>query len=82
MVLGIEVNIVVPLRAFDHSYETVDVSCDDSRQYLATGNTTDVVDRELTPNDHCDELRVFRSSPDLCHESICASVETASTVTR
>ncbi|OYR50328.1 GDP-mannose mannosyl hydrolase [Halorubrum sp. Ea8] len=78
--LGLEVEIVESLGAFEHRYDTADVPGVDSKQYLANGYVVDVVSGELTPDDQHDEFRVFRSPPDPCHEYVRAYVEAASTV--
>lgn len=78
--LGVDVEIVESLGAFEHRYETSDVADVDSKEYLANGYVVDLVDGEFTPDDQHDEFRVFRSSPDPCHEYVRAYVEAASTV--
>lgn len=78
--LDIEVEIVESLGAFEHRYECSDVAGVDSKHYLANGYVADVVNGELHPDDQHDEFRVFRSSPEPCHEYVRAYVESASTV--
>ena len=78
--LGVDVEIVESLGAFEHRYETSDVAGVDSKEYLANGYVVDLVDGELTPDDQHDEFRVFQSPPDPCHEYVRAYVEAASTV--
>ena len=79
--IGVDVEIVESLGAFEHRYETSDVAGVDSKQYLANGYVVDVVNGEITPDDQHDAFRVFRSPPEPCHEYVRAYVEAASTVT-
>ena len=78
--LGIEVEIVESLGAFEHLYDTSDVSGVDSKHYLANGYVVDVVDGKPEPDDQHDTFRVFRSPPEPCHEYVRAYVEAAETV--
>jgi len=78
--LGVGVEIVESLGAFEHAYETADVDCVDSKQYLANGYVVDVLDGDIDPDDQHDEFRVFRSPPDPCHEYVRRYVEAAETV--
>lgn len=78
--LGIDVEIVESLGAFEHRYETSDVAGIDSKHYLANGYVVDVVNGEPDPDDQHDEFRVFRSAPERCHEYVRAYIDAASTV--
>ncbi|GAB3706534.1 NUDIX hydrolase [Halorubrum pallidum] len=88
--LGIDVEIVESLGAFEHQYETADVDGVDSKHYLANGYVVDVVggvgtdgvndNDALTADDQHDAFRVFRSLPEPCHEYVRAYVEAAATV--
>ena len=78
--LGIEVEIVESLGAFEHLYDTSDVPGVDSKHYLANGYVVDVVDGKPEPDDQHDTFRVFRSPPEPCHEYVRAYVEAAETV--
>lgn len=66
--LGLDVEIVESLGAFEHFYETSDIGGVDTKHYLANGYVVDVVDGELQPDDQHAELRVFQSAPDPHHE--------------
>ena len=78
--LGIEVEIVESLGAFEHLYDTSGVSGVDSKHYLANGYVVDVVDGEPEPDDQHDTFRAFRSPPDPCHEYVRGYIEAAETV--
>ena len=78
--LGIEVEIVESLGAFEHLYDTSDVPGVDSKHYLANGYVVDVLDGEPEPDAQHDAFRVFRSPPEPCHEYVRAYVEAAETV--
>jgi len=88
--LGIDVEIVESLGAFEHQYETADVDGVDSKHYLANGYVVDVAggvgtddvdaDEQLTADDQHDAFRVFRSPPEPCHEYVRDYVEAAATV--
>ena len=78
--LGVAVEIIESLGAFEHYYDTADVSGVDSKQYLANGYVVDVIDGAPEADDQHDEFRMFRSPPDPCHEYVRAYLEAASTV--
>jgi colanic acid biosynthesis protein WcaH len=78
--LGLDIEIVESLGAFEHLYGTSDVSSIDTKHYLANGYVVDVVDREPQPDDQHETLRVFRSAPDPLHEYLQAYLETAETL--
>ncbi|TKX78488.1 NUDIX domain-containing protein [Halorubrum sp. SD626R] len=88
--LGIDVEIVESLGAFEHQYETADVDGVDSKHYLANGYVVDIAggvgtdgvdaDEQLTADDQHDAFRVFRSPPEPCHEYVRDYVEAAATV--
>ncbi|MFD1571647.1 NUDIX domain-containing protein [Halorubrum laminariae] len=78
--LGVGVEIVESLGAFEHRYETANVPGVDTKHYLANGYVVDIVDGDLDPDDQHDGFRVFRSPPEPCHEYVRAYVEAASAV--
>ena len=78
--LGIEVEIVESLGAFERLYDTSDVPGVGSKHYLANGYVVDIVDGEPEPDDKHDAFRVFQSPPDPCHEYVRAYVKGATTV--
>jgi colanic acid biosynthesis protein WcaH len=78
--LGIEVEIVESLGAFEHRYESSDTEGVDSKHYLANGYVVDVSSGELDSDDQHDEFRVFESPPEPCHEYVRAYVDAASTL--
>ncbi|WP_255150042.1 NUDIX domain-containing protein [Halorarius halobius] len=68
--LGIEVDIVESLGAFEHFYETAAVEGVDDKHYLANGYVVDLRDGALRTEDQHDALRVFESPPDPLHDHI------------
>lgn len=68
--LGLGVELVESLGAFEHFYDTSDVAGVGSKHYLANGYVVDVVDGEPTPDDQHTALRVFASPPDPLHEHV------------
>ncbi|WP_435196102.1 NUDIX domain-containing protein [Natronomonas sp. EA1] len=66
--LGLDVEIVESLGAFEHIYDTADVDVADGKHYLANGYVVDVVGGELRVDDQHADLRVFASPPEPVHE--------------
>ena len=58
--LGVEVEIVESLGAFEHRYDTADVPGVDAKHYLANGYVVEVVDGEVEPDTQHEAVRVFR----------------------
>jgi colanic acid biosynthesis protein WcaH len=56
---GLAVEIVESLRAFEHIYETADVTDVDGKHYLANGYVVDHVSGDLTLDDQHDTIRLF-----------------------
>lgn len=78
--LGLEVEIVESLGAFEHLYDAADVEGVDMKHYIANGYVVDVVSGNPQPDDQHDDLRVFRSPPNPLHEHLQAYLETAETL--
>jgi len=84
--LGVDVEIVESLGAFEHRYDTADVPGVDSKHYLANGYVVKIVDGEavvdsgLESDDQHETVRVFREPPEPCHEYVRDYVETAEAV--
>lgn len=75
--IGVSVEIVESLGAFEHIYDTSDVDSVDTKHYLANGYVVDVVSGQLqTDNQHSD-LRAFQSTPDPLHENVRAYLESS-----
>lgn len=68
--LGLSVDVVESLGAFEHFYDTSDVPGVDSKHYLANGYVVDVDDGHLTADDQHDDLRVIESPPDPLHDHV------------
>lgn len=78
--LGLEVEIVESLGAFEHLYDAADVKGVDMKHYIANGYVVDVVSGNPQPDDQHDDLRVFRSPPNPLHEHLQTYLETAETL--
>jgi colanic acid biosynthesis protein WcaH len=68
--LGLKIEIVESLGAFEHFYQTSDVDDVESKHYLANGYVVDAVDGALSSDAQHTELRVFDSPPDGLHEHV------------
>ena len=78
--LGIDVEIVESLGAFEHVYDTSDVNGVDTKHYLANGYVVDAIDGEVEPDAQHDAFETFRSAPDPCHKYVEAYVDAASVI--
>lgn len=78
--LGLNVELVESLGAFEHIYDTADIEEVDTKHYLANGYVVDVVTGEPKPDEQHEELRVFRSPPNELHRHLQAYLETAETL--
>ena len=78
--LGVDVEIVESLGAFEHRYETADVPVADSKHYLANGYAVDIVDGTFEPDDQHETFRVFHEPPEPCHEYVRDYVAAAETI--
>lgn len=79
--LEVDVEIVEALGAFEHFYESSDVSGMNTKHYLANGYVVDVVGGELQPDEQHAELNVFQSPPDPLHEYLEAYLKVSETFT-
>jgi colanic acid biosynthesis protein WcaH len=68
--LGVSVEIVEPLGAFEHIYDTSDVEGVETKHYLATGYVVDVVCGQVQTDEQHVDLQVFHSAPDPLHEHV------------
>jgi colanic acid biosynthesis protein WcaH len=78
--LGLEVEIVESLGAFEHLYDTSEIDGVDTKHYLANGYVVDVIDGNPQPDDQHENLHVYRSAPDPLHEYLRAYLDTAETL--
>lgn len=78
--LGIDVEIVESLGAFEHVYYTSDMDGVDSKHYLANGYVVDVTDGEVEPHAQHARFEIFRSAPDPCHKYVETYVDASSVV--
>ncbi|WP_332897141.1 GDP-mannose mannosyl hydrolase [Haladaptatus sp. CMSO5] len=68
--LGLEIEIVESLGAYEHFYDTADVAGVDSKHYLANGYVVTCLSGELEADDQHESLRLFNSPPTPLHEYI------------
>jgi colanic acid biosynthesis protein WcaH len=68
--LGVEVELVESLGAYEHFYDEANVEGVDGKHYLANGYVVDVVDGDLRADDQHDDLRVFDEAPEPLHEFV------------
>lgn len=73
--IGVSVEIVESLGAFEHIYDTSDVDTVDTKHYLANGYVVDVVSGQLQADNQHNDLRAFQSTPDPLHENVRAYLE-------
>lgn len=68
--LGIEVEIIESLGAYEHLYQTSDVGDDTSKHYLANGYVVNPIESELKTDNQHSELRTFQQPPEELHEYV------------
>ncbi|WP_082224230.1 NUDIX domain-containing protein [Halorubrum sp. T3] len=68
--LGLSVEIVESLGAFEHIYETSDVDSVATKHYLANGYVVDVISGEPQADDQHEDIQIFDSAPEPLHENI------------
>lgn len=68
--LGLSVEIVESLGAFEHMYDTSDVNGVDTKHYLASGYVVDVISGQIQTDTQHDDLQVFQSPPEPLHDHI------------
>ncbi|MXR50431.1 NUDIX domain-containing protein [Halovenus sp. WSH3] len=79
--LGISVEIVESLGAFEHFYDTADVEGVESKHYLANGYVVDLQDGNPgTDDDQHDAVEVFQSPPESLHPHIRAYLDASETL--
>ncbi len=78
--LGLEVEIVESLGAFEHIYDTSDVDGVDSKHYLANGYVVDAIACDVSADDQHDAFQTFQSAPEPCHEYVEAYVNASSAI--
>lgn len=77
--LGLDIEIVESLGAFEHFYDTSDID-GVSKHYLANAYVADVISGEPKSDEQHADLRVFQSPPDPYHEYLRAYVEAANSL--
>ncbi|WP_309138818.1 NUDIX domain-containing protein [Haloterrigena gelatinilytica] len=78
--LGLSVEIVESLGAFEHIYDASDVEGVDTKHYLANGYVVDAVGGHLRTDDQHDAVQVFHSTPDPLHNNIRAYLDASETI--
>jgi colanic acid biosynthesis protein WcaH len=73
--LGLSVDIVESLGAFEHIYDTSDVDDVATKHYLANGYVVDVVNGQLQTDSQHQDLRVFQTAPDPLHANVRAYLD-------
>ena len=79
--LGVSVEIVESVGAFEHIYHTSDADGVDTKHYLANGYVVDVVSGRPESDNQHDDLRVFQSAPDPLHEYVRAYLDASELLT-
>lgn len=79
--LGLSVEIVESLGAFEHIYETSDVDGVDTKHYLANGYVVKMDSGQLRSDDQHEDLQVFESTPDPLHQNIRAYLDASKNLT-
>lgn len=77
--LGVSVEIIENLGAFDHFYDVSDID-GTSKHYVAHGYVVKTQEVELSTDDQHSELKVFNSIPPYFHNHIIAYLEAADTI--
>jgi colanic acid biosynthesis protein WcaH len=73
--IGLSVEIVESLGAFEHIYDTSDVNGVETKHYLANGYVVDVTNGRPITDDQHEELHVFQSAPNPLHSHIRAYLD-------
>jgi colanic acid biosynthesis protein WcaH len=78
--LGLTVELVESLGAFEHIYDTADVLDAAGKHYLANGYVVDAVGGELMTDAQHENVRSFTSPPEPLHEYVVAYLNAANTL--
>lgn len=78
--LGVEVEVVESLGAFEHLYDTADVADAGGKHYLANGYVVDLVGGDVTLDDQHEQIRAFETLPEGLHDYVSAYVEASDLV--
>lgn len=78
--LGVDIEIIESLGAFEHMYETAEVEGAETKHYLANGYVVRPVTEEFRPDDQHADLQVFESVPDSLHPYVRAYINEAEMV--
>jgi colanic acid biosynthesis protein WcaH len=78
--LGLEVDIVESLGAFEHIYETADVPDAGGKHYLANGYVVEMTGGEVTLDNQHELIRMFETAPSPLHEYVESYLDAASSL--
>ncbi|WP_436903790.1 GDP-mannose mannosyl hydrolase [Halovenus halobia] len=78
--LGVDVEIVESLGAFEHIYETSELDNVETKHYLANGYVVTPATDQFQPDGQHADFRVFNSIPDSLHTYVRAYVDQAESV--
>jgi colanic acid biosynthesis protein WcaH len=80
--LGIEIEIVESLGAYEHLYRESDVDASGGKHYLANGFVVRTDSREFTIDDQHGDVQVFEEIPNNLHQYVEKYVQAATAVNR
>lgn len=78
--VGLQVEIVESLGAFEHIYDESGVDGVDTKHYLANGYVVDAIGGQLRSDEQHEDLRVFQSAPESPHKYLRTYLETSETI--
>ncbi|MXR50436.1 NUDIX domain-containing protein [Halovenus sp. WSH3] len=78
--LGVEVDVIESLGAFEHIYDTAEIEGVESKHYLANGYVVDPKTEQFQPDDQHADFQVFTSPPESLHPNVTAYIEEASSL--
>jgi colanic acid biosynthesis protein WcaH len=73
--LGVNVEIVESLGAFEHIYETAELDGVETKHYLANGYVVDPATEQFRPDNQHADFRVFESVPSTLHPYVRAYID-------
>ena len=79
--LGLSVEVIESIGAYEHLYTTAEVKGVDGKHYLANGYVVDSVDGGLISDDQHDEIRLFQNPPEPLHKYIRKYLQDADSLT-
>ncbi|MXR50433.1 NUDIX domain-containing protein [Halovenus sp. WSH3] len=77
--LGVEVEIVESLGAFEHIYETAEIGGVGTKHYLANGYVVDPLTDQFQADGQHADFQVFTAAPQSLHQNVRAYIQAAET---